>query len=162
CRQTLIQSQKGRLSSVSQRGGGGMPPGGRTIIRRYSSRIHVLGRVRLMSGGQETLVRWPGPSTATSLFGCPRNCLRTICDSNSRTHCSTARVNTESNYISTKASREHPAMIESAQDTAMNPAVLNAFALAIVADGGGGYPGVLGHEPDLAVARKSRTQIRAC
>jgi FAD binding domain/Berberine and berberine like len=52
--------------------------------------------------------------------------------------------------------------IESARDTATNPAVLSAFALAIVADGEGGYPGVRGHEPDVAAARKSREQIKHC
>lgn len=49
--------------------------------------------------------------------------------------------------------------IEAARDTAMNPSVLGAFALAIVADGEGGYPGVRGHEPDVEAARKSRAQI---
>ena len=52
--------------------------------------------------------------------------------------------------------------IETARDTSMNPAVLNAFALVIVADGEGGYPGVRGHEPDVAAARKSREQIQRC
>jgi FAD binding domain/Berberine and berberine like len=49
--------------------------------------------------------------------------------------------------------------IEAARDTATNPAVLNAFALAIVADGQGGYPGVRGHEPDVEAARKSRERV---
>ena len=52
--------------------------------------------------------------------------------------------------------------IESARNTATNPAVLTAFALAIVADGGGGYPGVPGLEPDVAAARKAREQIDHC
>ena len=52
--------------------------------------------------------------------------------------------------------------IEAARDTATNPAVLNAFAQAIVADGEGGYPGVRGHEPDVEAARKSRERVRAC
>jgi FAD/FMN-containing dehydrogenase len=52
--------------------------------------------------------------------------------------------------------------IERARDTATNPAVLEAFALAIVADAGGGYPGVRGHEPDVAAGRKSREQIHRC
>jgi FAD/FMN-containing dehydrogenase len=50
--------------------------------------------------------------------------------------------------------------IEAARDTAMNPAVLRAFALAIVAEGGSGYPCVRGHEPDIEAARKSRTLIK--
>jgi len=52
--------------------------------------------------------------------------------------------------------------MEAARDTATNPAVLNAFALAIVADGEGGYPGVRGHEPDYEAARKSRERVHEC
>lgn len=44
--------------------------------------------------------------------------------------------------------------IAEARDTAMNPAVLDAFALAICgAEGPPAYPGVAGHEPDAALAR---------
>jgi FAD/FMN-containing dehydrogenase len=49
-----------------------------------------------------------------------------------------------------------------ARSTAMHPSVLNAFALAIVADAGGGYPGINGHEPDVAAARMGREQVRQC
>jgi hypothetical protein len=52
-----------------------------------------------------------------------------------------------------------PDAIEAARNTATNPAVLDAFALAIVADGEGGYPGVRGHEPDVAAARTSCSQV---
>jgi hypothetical protein len=52
--------------------------------------------------------------------------------------------------------------IEASRDTATNPSVLNAFALAIVADGEGGYPGVRGHEPDVEAVRKSRERVHAC
>lgn len=52
--------------------------------------------------------------------------------------------------------------VEAVRNTATNPVVLDAFALAIVADGEGGYPGVRGHEPDVAAARKAREQIRRC
>jgi FAD/FMN-containing dehydrogenase len=48
-----------------------------------------------------------------------------------------------------------PEAIAGARDTAMNPAVLDAFALAI--SGGEGppaYPGVPGHEPDAARAKR--------
>jgi FAD/FMN-containing dehydrogenase len=55
-----------------------------------------------------------------------------------------------------------PEAIERSRDTATNPAVLNAFCLVIVADGGGGYPGVHGHEPDVVAARESRRQIHRC
>jgi len=49
-----------------------------------------------------------------------------------------------------------PAAVRSAAaDTAMNPAVLDAFALAIsAANGPPAYPGVAGHEPDVALARR--------
>jgi FAD/FMN-containing dehydrogenase len=50
--------------------------------------------------------------------------------------------------------------VAAAKDTAMNPAVLNAFALAII---GGGVPGaydlLAGHPPDLATARKNAAAI---
>jgi hypothetical protein len=55
-----------------------------------------------------------------------------------------------------------PEAIEATCDTATNPAVLDAFALAIVGDAGGGYPGVRGHEPDVAAGRKSRQEIHKC
>jgi FAD/FMN-containing dehydrogenase len=49
--------------------------------------------------------------------------------------------------------------VERTRDTAMNPAVLNAFALAMIGDAGGGYPGVRGHEPDVKAAREARKQV---
>jgi hypothetical protein len=45
--------------------------------------------------------------------------------------------------------------IDAARNTAMNPAVLEAFALVIcAAKGPPAYPGIRGHEPDLSIARK--------
>ena len=45
--------------------------------------------------------------------------------------------------------------IAAARDTAINPAALDAFALAICADSGPpAFPGVKGHEPDLDAARR--------
>lgn len=53
--------------------------------------------------------------------------------------------------------------IEAAKDTAMNPAVQSAFALAIVADGQGpAYPGISLHEPDLAKGRKGAEAVHRC
>ncbi|HZU90468.1 MAG TPA: BBE domain-containing protein [Stellaceae bacterium] len=44
----------------------------------------------------------------------------------------------------------------------MNPKVLDAFALAIVAgEGPPAYPGLYGHEPDLGIARKAAGAIAA-
>jgi FAD/FMN-containing dehydrogenase len=50
--------------------------------------------------------------------------------------------------------------IEAARNTAMNPDVLDAFALVII--GGHGppaFPGIRGHEPDLALARANAQAI---
>ena len=56
-----------------------------------------------------------------------------------------------------------PDAIAAAKDTAMNPAVLTAFALAIVADGQGpAYPGIPGHEPNVATGRAAAKAIDAC
>ena len=50
--------------------------------------------------------------------------------------------------------------IAAARDTAMNPAVLNAFALAIIAGGESpAYPGMPGAGPDLAAARDAASDI---
>ena len=46
-------------------------------------------------------------------------------------------------------------VVAAASDTAMNPAVLDAFALVICgANAPPAYPGVQGHEPDVALARQ--------
>jgi FAD/FMN-containing dehydrogenase len=51
-------------------------------------------------------------------------------------------------------------VVAAARDTATNPAVLDAFALAIIAAGGPpAYPGVPGHEPDLEVGREHAEAI---
>jgi FAD/FMN-containing dehydrogenase len=56
-----------------------------------------------------------------------------------------------------------PGAIAAARDTPMNPAVLSAFALAIVAAGQGpAYPGVPGHEPSLDPGRKAAARVDRC
>jgi FAD/FMN-containing dehydrogenase len=56
-----------------------------------------------------------------------------------------------------------PAAIDAAKDTATNPAVLSAFALAIVADGQGpAYPGIPGHEPSVQEGRRAAERIDRC
>ncbi len=50
--------------------------------------------------------------------------------------------------------------IAAARDTAMNPAVLDAFALAIISGGRqSAFPGVPGYEPDLVAARRDAAAI---
>ena len=52
--------------------------------------------------------------------------------------------------------------IASARDTAMNPAVVDAFALAISGAGGPpAYPDVPGHEPDASAARSDAEAVSA-
>jgi FAD/FMN-containing dehydrogenase len=52
------------------------------------------------------------------------------------------------------------AAIAATRDTSTNPAVINAFALAIIAsEGPPAFPGLAGHEPDLAGARKSARDV---
>jgi len=47
-----------------------------------------------------------------------------------------------------------------ARNTAMNPKALDAFALAIIGgEGPPAYPGLAGHSPDLAAARKSAAEV---
>ncbi|MBV9297748.1 MAG: FAD-binding oxidoreductase [Verrucomicrobia bacterium] len=56
-----------------------------------------------------------------------------------------------------------PEAIAAARDTAMNPAVLTAFALAISAAGQGpAYPGIPGHEPSVAAGHKAAEQVHQC
>lgn len=52
-----------------------------------------------------------------------------------------------------------PTAIEAARDTATNPQVLDAFALAITGNyGSAAFPDIPGHEPDLAAARKDAAE----
>ncbi len=52
--------------------------------------------------------------------------------------------------------------LAAAKDTAMNPAVLDAFALAIIgAEGPPAFPGIPGHEPDVKAARRAAGRINA-
>lgn len=54
-----------------------------------------------------------------------------------------------------------PEAIAAARDTAMNPQVLDAFALAIAgASGPPAYPGVPGYEPDVATARREAEAVK--
>ena len=56
-----------------------------------------------------------------------------------------------------------PDAIAGATDTATNPAVLTAFALAIAGDGQGpAYPGIPGHEPSVVEGRKAAERVDRC
>ena len=56
-----------------------------------------------------------------------------------------------------------PGAIAAAKETAMNPAVVTAFALAIAGNAqGSAYPGTPGHEPSIVEGRKAATRINRC
>jgi FAD/FMN-containing dehydrogenase len=56
-----------------------------------------------------------------------------------------------------------PDAIARSKDTATNPTVLTAFALAIVGDAQGpAYPGIPGHEPSVDEGRKAAERVRQC
>lgn len=56
-----------------------------------------------------------------------------------------------------------PEAIDAAKDTATNPKVVDAFALAIVADGQGpAYPGISGHEPNFAAGHRAADDVHRC
>jgi hypothetical protein len=56
-----------------------------------------------------------------------------------------------------------PDVLAAARDTATNPAVLTAFALAIAADGQArAYPGIPGHAPSVEEGRKAAARIAGC
>jgi FAD/FMN-containing dehydrogenase len=56
-----------------------------------------------------------------------------------------------------------PEAIAAAKDTALNPAVCDAFALAIVGRGQGpAYPGVHDHEPDITKGRQGAEAVHRC
>jgi FAD/FMN-containing dehydrogenase len=53
-----------------------------------------------------------------------------------------------------------PAALAATRDTAMNPQVLDAFALAIIGgEAPPAFPGIAGHEPDVTTARKSAREV---
>ena len=56
-----------------------------------------------------------------------------------------------------------PDAIAAAKDTSTNPAVLTAFALAIVGDSEGpAYPGIAGHEPSVDDGRQAAERVERC
>ncbi|MBS0540101.1 MAG: FAD-binding oxidoreductase [Proteobacteria bacterium] len=56
-----------------------------------------------------------------------------------------------------------PEALAAARETATNPSVLDAFALAIVsASGAPAFAGIAGHEPDLARAKREAAAVSAC
>ena len=80
------------------------------------------------------------------------------------TRCSRPPDTVRWSCISTRAWQAHPPeAIAAAKDTATNPDVVDAFALAIVADGQGpAYPGIPNHEPNTVAGRKAANDVHRC
>ena len=73
---------------------------------------------------------------------------------------STTRIWSVSLHFNKGLAGARKAELAAAKNTAMNPAVLDAFALAILAGGSStAFPGIPGLEPDLAAARRHRDAI---
>ena len=93
--------------------------------------------------------------------GCPRRC----CEENRQKHLADAlfaasRQKQVQLHINKGLAGAPPEALAAARETATNPAVLDAFALAIIADGEGpAYPGLARPVMDLAAARKNAHDI---
>jgi FAD/FMN-containing dehydrogenase len=74
-----------------------------------------------------------------------------------------SRVSSVSLHFNKGLAGAPPDAIARAKDTATNPALLTAFALAIVGDGQGpAYPGIPGHEPSVNEGRKAAARVNQC
>ena len=95
--------------------------------------------------------RWAGSFGVSSRFGCPHHCCKTIHKKNLANALFSASRFSEVELHFNKGLAGAPSeAIEAAKDTAMNPAVCDAFALAIIADGQGpAYPGIAITNPTL-------------
>ena len=133
--QQITTSKRHRSSGVFQRGVGGTPSGENSIINRFSSPTLAWVDRRVMFGAPETPARLGGSFTASSHCGCPRPCLTPILN------CVwwkvvASPVTGKWSCTSIRGSPGAPGdAIAVSRDTATNPAVLDAFALAIIASG---------------------------
>ena len=95
--------------------------------------------------------------TATSRPGCRRRCCRPT-RAAALVRCALRRAARHwgvSLHFNKGLAGAPAEAIAAARDTATNPAVLDAFALVIcAAEGPPAYPGIAGHEPDAASARR--------
>jgi FAD/FMN-containing dehydrogenase len=99
--------------------------------------------------------------TATNLRGFPRLSCGMVNGSTSTILCLRRRGTGQSNCINKGVAGAPPAAIAAARNTAVNPAVINAFALAILAGGGPpAHPGIAGREPDVTNARRRAAAIQ--
>ena len=114
-----------------------------------------------MCSGRPISARPGISSTASNRCGCRLRCCRRTGSRNSRTRCRPRPRIRPSNCIFRRGSpAEAPRRSRPRRDTATNPAVIDAFALAIIAsEAQPAYPGLRGHEPDLADARQHAGKI---
>jgi Berberine and berberine like len=100
--------------------------------------------------------------TATNLRGFPRLSCRMVNGSTSTILCLRRRGHWAVElHFNKGVAGAPPAAIAAARNTATSPAVLNAFALAILAGGGPpAYSGVAGREPHVTDARRRAAAIQ--
>ena len=96
-----------------------------------------------------------------SRFGCPRRCSSRISRTASPARCSPPALHwTTGLHFNEGLAGAPPEALTASRDTATNPKVLEAFALAIIGGfGPSAYPGIPGHEPNLAEARNDAVAI---
>ena len=122
--------------------------------RTSCSRMIARARRRTTYSGREISRRRAPSGTLTNPPGCPRPSSRPTSAKASSTRLSPPRSHRVTLHVNKGLAGATAETIASAKDTAMNPAVVDAFALVISgALGQPAYPGVPGHEPDAEAAR---------
>ena len=113
------------------------------------------------SSGLPTSPRPGISSTATNRSGFPRRCCGPSNGRGLPTRCSRpAGIWPIELHFQKGLAGAAPEVIAAAADTATNPAVRDAFVLAIIgSEGPPAWPGLLGYAPDLAAARRDAVQV---
>ena len=153
-------SKAGRPSSPRRRATSGIPASSGSCPGWWSPTSGPARR-RAMCSGRAMSRRRDRCCTPTNRPGCRRRCCKPIGRRRWPRHCSAAAQHWGVALHFNKGLAGAPAeAIEAARDTATNPAVLEAFALAIsAAEGPPACPGIAGHEPDLASARRQAEAV---
>jgi FAD/FMN-containing dehydrogenase len=122
------------------------------------------GPGRSMRGGREMAANAAGSFGAWSRYGYPPRCLRVAQQQNlADALFAASRKSYFELHFGKGLAVAPPEALDAAKDTATNPAVLTAFALAIVADAQGpAYPGIPGFEPTFDRGRARAARVRQC
>ena len=135
--------------------------------RLCSSRSRASPSPTIAEGAPADDIFWTGnleeralSGTPTSRLGCPLPFSHRTSGNASPTRFFAAAQHGVTLHVNKGLAGGTPEAIAAARETAMNPAVVDAFALVISgALGQPAYPGVPGHEPDAAVAQSQAEAI---